>query len=367
MNLNNYKRVWMITDTHLGIHNNSIEWMDIIKEYFYEFFIPLLKKEKKEGDLIVHFGDVFDSRQSLNLFIMNFAIEIFEELSKIMPIIIILGNHDIAKKNSNDVNSVKILKWIPNIQICEEPEIMTVSGKKILFMPWRANHQEEEECIKNNSADFLFCHTDVQGLKFNRSIEIQEGIDFSLLKSFRKVYSGHIHYSQHRGNFRMLGCPYSLTRSDINNEKGIWCFDIENETEIFFPNNYSPKFIRILFEKVLEMDEEETKTYFKNNFVDIIVDQKWIMNFPFSTFYDDIFGYRKLEFVPRIVNIEDEEGTLMNDVSYQLEKIDIIELANKLIQNTSHPDSLKQKLLSTVKILYEKSQKSKKEDDEEFE
>lgn len=354
----------MITDTHLGVRNSSVEWMDIIREYFYNFFIPLIKKEKKDGDFLIHLGDVFDSRQSLNLLVMNDGLMIFEEISKIMPIVIILGNHDIYKKLTNDVNSVKILKWIPNIKIYEEPEILKISGKKLLLMPWRANHHEEEECVKNNPADFLFCHSDVQGLKFNKHTVIEAGMDFSAIKQFRKVYSGHIHYAQKKENFRMLGCPYPMTRSDVNNEKGVWCFDIEHETENFYPNNYSPKFIRITFERLLEMEEEEAKEYVRNNFVDVIVDQKWTMNFPFSVFYDDIQGYRKLEFVPRIGNNEDEESLNESEETGELGKIDVVELANKLIEQTSHSDALKQKLLDTIKNIHEKVQKSKNEQDE---
>ena len=226
----------MITDTHLGVRNSSVEWLEIMKEYFHNFFIPLLKKEKKEGDFLIHLGDVFDSRHSLNLLVMNEGISIFEEISKIMPIVIILGNHDIYKKNSNDVNSVKVLKWIPNITVLEEPQILTVSGKKLLMMPWRAGHVEELECINNNPADFLFCHTEMQGLKFNKNTTIETGLDLSSIKNFRKVYAGHIHFAQKKGNFRMLGCPYPMTRSDIKNEKGIWCLDIESENEIYYPN-----------------------------------------------------------------------------------------------------------------------------------
>ena len=65
------KRVFLISDTHFGIRSNSREWMDIIESYFYDFFIPLLKKEGRPGDIIVHCGDTFDSRQSLNLYILN--------------------------------------------------------------------------------------------------------------------------------------------------------------------------------------------------------------------------------------------------------------------------------------------------------
>jgi hypothetical protein len=159
----------------------------------------------------------------------------------------------------------------------------------------------------------------------------------------------------------MLGCPYPMTRSDINNEKGIWIFDIVNEEEKFFPNTLSPKFIRILFEKVLEMEESEVQAYFKNNFVDIVVDPKWSLNFPFSSFSDDVKGYRRLDFIPRIANIEDEDGTLLEDENAHLEKIDILELSEKIIYNTQHSDSIKQKLMTTIKTLYEKVQKAQEE------
>lgn len=363
-NLSNYKRAWMITDTHLGVRNGSIEWLEIMKEYFNDFFIPLLKKEKQEGDFLVHVGDVFDSRHSLNLLIMNEGITIFEEIAKIMPIVIILGNHDIYKKNTNDVNSVKVLKWIPNIKVLEEPEVITVSGKKLLFMPWRATHFDESECIANNPADFLFCHTDVQGLKFNKNTVIESGLDLAQLKAFRKIYAGHIHFAQSKGNFRMLGCPYPMTRSDINNEKGIWCLNVETEEELYYPNTVSPKFIRILFEKVLEMEEAEAKEFFRNNFVDILVDPKWSLNFPFSTFADDMRGYRRLDFVPRMSNVEDEDGMLLESEDADMERIDIIELSQKLIYNTQHSDNLKEKLLTTIKSLYERVQKSQNEKDD---
>lgn len=367
MNLSNYKRAWMITDTHLGVRNNSIEWLDIMKEYFYDFFIPLLKKEKKEGDFLIHVGDVFDSRHSLNLLVMNEGMNIFEEIAKVMPIVIILGNHDIYKKNSNEVNSVRVLRWVPNIKVLEEPEVITVSGKKLLFMPWRAGHAEELECINSNPADFMFCHTEMQGLKFNRSTTIETGLDIKEIKRFRKVYAGHIHFAQQKGNFRMLGCPYPMTRSDMNNEKGVWRLDLETEEEFYYPNTVSPKFVRILFEKVLEMTEDEAREYFKNNFVDILVDPKWSLNFPFSTFAEDMKGYRRLDFVPRISSMEDEDGVLLESDSAGMEQVDVIELSKRLIYNTGHSDKVKERLVGTIKTLYERVQKTQEEKQEDIE
>lgn len=347
-----YKRAFIISDTHFGVRNGSHEWLEIMKDYFENFFIPLIKREGKPGDFVMHNGDVFDSRHSLNLLIMNEAMAAFEEIAKIMPVVIILGNHDIYRKESNDVNSAKILKWIPGITVLEEPEVMQVTNNKLLLMPWRKSVEDEAECVTSHEADYLFCHTDVKGLRFNKFTQIEHGLDLKVMKKFKKVYSGHIHYAQSHKNFRMVGSPYHLTRSDMYNEKGIWLIDFETDKETYFKNDRSPNFMRILFEKILEMEVEDVNAMFHNNFVDILVHPKWSMNFPFSTFSDELEGYKKLEFIPRTSDL-DADGEPISDEDTTLENFDVISLAERVINGTSHSQELKENLKKTVKKLYE--------------
>lgn len=359
-NFKSLKRAFLVSDTHFGVRNNSIEWLQIQKDYFYNFFIPLLEENKQPGDFILHCGDVFDSRNSLNLLVMNETITIFEKLAEIMPVIIILGNHDIWKKSSNDVNSLKTMKWIPNIFIFEEPEVLQMGSKKLLLMPWRNGIEEEQKCIETNKADYLFCHTDVNGLKFNKHTEVDHGIEFDKLAKFKKVYSGHIHYTQGKGNFRMLGCPYPMTRSDIGNNKSIWLLDLESGNEIQFENTYSPRFIRILFDKLLELTIEQINNLFDNNFVDVLVDPKWSLSFPFGALSEDLRTYRRLDFIPR----SNAEESVDEYIADDLEKIDIINIARKVIEKTNHSDATKEKILHVIKKLHEKAQKTQKDNDE---
>jgi hypothetical protein len=114
------------------------------------------------------------------------------------------------------------------------------------------------------------------------------------------------------------------------------------------------------------MDEAEAKEYFKNNFVDVLVDPKWSLNFPFSTFAEDMKGYRRLDFVPRLSNVEDEDGVLLENNSSDLEKIDIIELSKRLIYNTGHSTKVKERLVGTIKTLYDRVQKTQEEKEEEL-
>ncbi len=82
------------------------------------------------------------------------------------------------------------------------------------------------------------------------------------------------------------------------------------------------------------------------------------LSFPFSVFTEDIKGYRKLEFIPRM-NSEEEEDLQEGEGGG---KIDILEIAEKLISTTSHSETLKGKLMTTIRNLYERVQKAKEEE-----
>ena len=190
------KRIWMISDTHLGVRSNSREWMDIIEDYFRNFFIPLLRRESRPGDVLVHSGDVFDSRQSINLYVLNKGIELFEEIASFMPVYMIIGNHDIFMKYTNEINSLKVFKNVENIHVFEEPTHVFMGKKKVFFLPWVEKHEDLKNIVNDpvNAADILFCHTDIQGLSFNRFTKIEEGNEIETFRGYKKVYSGHIHF-----------------------------------------------------------------------------------------------------------------------------------------------------------------------------
>ena len=77
-------------------------------------------------------------------------------------------------------------------------------------------------------------------------------------------------------------------------------------------------------------------------------------------FSDDMKGYRKLDFIPRMQS--EEDSAVLDTGEADMEKIDILELSEKLIQSTSHSQPLKDKLVSTIKNLYEKVQKSQEKE-----
>ena len=95
------KRVWVLGDLHFGVRSNSMEWLQIQKDFFEQQFIPTLKKYVKPGDVLVQVGDTFDNRQSINIKVLNYAMDLFERLGEILPDHVICGNHDIWAKKTN--------------------------------------------------------------------------------------------------------------------------------------------------------------------------------------------------------------------------------------------------------------------------
>jgi len=349
----NGKRVWFITDTHLGIRNSSNEWQSIIKDYFFEWFFPLVRKNYKPGDVLIHCGDFYDSRQSINLKVLNLGVEVVEEMANIFKdgVYFIVGNHDIFGKNTNSVNSLKSIKWIPGITILEEPHTLVLGDKKFFMMPWRKDHKEEGETLDNaDPHDFLCCHADIRGLSFNRYVKVETGMEINKFSKFARVYSGHIHYAQELGNIKMLGSPYELTRSDMGNPKGITMLNLEDSKETFFLNDFSPRFKKYFFDQILEKTLQELDLEFRNNFIDIMIDPIMSLKAPLSILTDSIQSQRSINFHPYDPNqannltqqILDTEGRIFN----------VMDFINEYVKNMETDESTKTRIISSLQKLY---------------
>jgi DNA repair exonuclease SbcCD nuclease subunit len=349
----NAKRVWFIGDTHFGVRNSSNEWIEIMSGYFNDFFIPLIKNHYQPGDVLIHLGDVYDSRQSINLKVLNLGVDVFEKLSEIFQdgIYVIAGNHDLWGKNLNNINSLKSIKWVPNVNILEEPETLILGKKKFLMMPWRKDHATEEEFLDASKPhDYLCCHADIRGLKFNRYVNVEEGADSQKFEKFKTVYSGHIHYAQVVKNIHMLGSPYELTRSDMGNTKSVTLLDLTTGEEQRFANDFSPKFKKFLFDQILEMTIDDLEPEFRNNFVDIMIDPKMALKAPLNILTDSIGSQRKLGFHPYDPNQANKLSAQIYDTDGR--QFSVMDFVKEYINTMNYDDSTKERLIGSVEKLY---------------
>lgn len=263
-------KILVIGDTHLGLgYPNSVDkWFKVHKQYFEEFLIPLVKKELTKDDIIVHCGDLFDNRSVVPINILNFAQDLLENLSKICPIHILIGNHDLYNKSSNDVNTVKLYRYIPNVIVYENLTKIEFCGKSILMLPWVEKKQDQIEQLKKfKGCDYLFCHSDLNGAKMHLTSVAHKNndkIDVEEFSGYKNVYSGHIHILQVTKNFTFVGNNFEMDRNDINNQKGIFILDTITSEERFVPNNVSPRFKKVYIRTKEDIDSLEsvsTKDY----------------------------------------------------------------------------------------------------------
>ena len=274
-------KVYLTTDWHFGIYLNNLDkWLNMMEDYFYNFFIPYLRKNVKDGDILIHCGDLYDNRTSIPIIASYKAEKILLEISKILPIHLIVGNHDLWNKGSNDINSVRLFSHIPNIHIYTSPESITIFDKKLVFIPWVEKRLELIKEIQDNPGDYLFCHSDLNGCKMHLNSVAHRNpdkIDVSEFKGYSHVFSGHIHLTQSNENFTYVGSPYQMDRNDTDDQKGITILDLISGKIDFVPNTYSP-----VFKKVSVLNEDNIDSLDKllgsKDYIDLSISNKLLVS-----------------------------------------------------------------------------------------
>lgn len=351
-------RIWIVGDIHFGVRANLLEWQNITKQYFEEYLIPLLKREAKPGDIMIQVGDVFENRQILNLRVQHLAMKSFKEIGEIMPTYIICGNHDIYFKSTNDVTSLDTLSGIPGITILKEPELFNFNGKDCLLMPWRRDAAHELETIAeytNNGEkqiDFLFCHSEVMNAKLNKKSINFHGNRVSKFKNFRRVYSGHIHYSQIIKNVHFVGNAYQMTRSDSSNAKGAFLLDLNTDEHEFFPNDVTPKFLKLDLAKMYDLTLAEFKSMIKGNFVDLYIPENVMIKYNIQNLLGNISGIAREVTPYQYSNQDIIDAEDLTNVSDEYKELNIQTLCEKAVANSHYDEDLKERLKAELTRIY---------------
>lgn len=315
-------KAFLITDTHFGIYPLTYDkWLKMMKDYFYNFFIPLLKEKSEPGDVLIHLGDLYDNRTQIPIDVLNSAEEIMVEISEILPVHLLIGNHDIFQKSSNEINSPKSLRWVPNITIYEETTQIEVGGKKVLMMPWVEHKKVQQALLKEHSGcDYLFCHSDLNGCKMHLKSVAHRNfnkVDVEDFGGYGKVYSGHIHIVQRNKNFTFIGSPYQMDRNDMGDQKGVFIVDFETGKEEFVPNDYSPQFVKVSIKDDDDVEKLERVDTTKD-YVDLSVSNSLLINNrkvrrKLEMILED-GGFSKVDYINDIVKEDKSNEDISDDV-----------------------------------------------------
>jgi hypothetical protein len=251
-------------------------------------FFPTL--EQYGIDTIIHMGDAFDSRKSIDFAGLDWTRKVVLEPLSSYNVHLITGNHDVYFKNSNKVNSPELLlKDYENIKTYSEPTQINIGGLDILLLPWINSENQEKsfKMIKKTKAKVAMGHLELQGFRVNKNLVMEEhGLEADIFSNFKKVFSGHYHTRSDNGTVFYLGNPYEIYWNDVNDPRGFTIFDTETLEHFHIDNPYR-MFYNIYYEDTSHQTFDVRE--YENKIVRVIVRKKSNIK-QFERFIDKLYN-----------------------------------------------------------------------------
>ena len=345
-------KIALITDQHFGARNDSQIFLDFYEDFYKNVFFPKLKEEGIQNLLIL--GDTFDRRKYINFNTLQRAKQMFFEQLEQNEIYtyMLVGNHDTFYKNTNEVNSVRILSPPDDhfLTVIDSPREIQVEGHKICMVPWICadNYQESLELINNTDALLCCGHFEIEGFSMYRGHPCQEGLKRELFRKFEYTFSGHYHHKSDSGGIHYLGNPYELTWQDYQDPRGFHTLDLDSRVLTFHRNPYT-MFHRVVYDDSNGIIEGLQTGYehLKDRYVKVIVINK-VNPYLFDRFMDAIYSVEPAD-VKIVEDFSDPTEGLDDDMVNEAE--DTLTILNKYIDTVeSHLDN--SKLKNIMRELY---------------
>ena len=346
-------KLCLVTDTHFGARSDSIPFDNFFRRFYEEIFFPEI--DKRGIRHIVHLGDCFDRRKYINFNTLSSCRNyFFDEIKKRdIELHMIVGNHDTFFKNTNDVNSPRLLLKDYEFNVIDTPsELEFDDGSKIFMMPWICtdNYNQSMEAIKTTDAQVMFGHLEIAGFQMYKGHENDEGFDPKIFEKFDLVCSGHFHHRSSNGNINYLGNPYEMTWADFEDPRGFHIFDTSERSLEFIQNPFT------IFSKVYYDDEKvdpstvDVSQYANQHIKLIVVNKKDY--YKFDQFIERLYKVNPLE-LKIIEDLSEFESDAMVDQEVDLE--DTVTLLSQYVDSLE-TEADKDRIKTLMKTLYVEAQ-----------
>ena len=352
-------KIAIITDQHFGARNDSIHFLDFYQKFYEETFFPSLVDSNIDTVLIL--GDTFDRRKYVNFYTYKRAREMFFDRlhNRGIKVKMLAGNHDTYFKNTNEVNSIRLLlQEYDNIQVIDQPCTIYLSDDTnpfkypICMMPWICpeNYDDSILTLKETPATICCGHFEIEGFAMYRGMPSHEGLSRELFRKFGYTFSGHYHHKSDADSIYYLGNPYELTWQDYNDTRGFHIFDLSSQELEFIPNPNR------MFHKLTYDDREESITEitgkdlsgYANTYVKVVVVNK-TNPYLFDRFMENLYKVNPID-----VTIAEDFTDLTEGVEDDMidEAEDTLTIINKYVDNIQEEHIDNNKLKTVLKELY---------------
>jgi DNA repair exonuclease SbcCD nuclease subunit len=316
-------RVAILNDTHAGIRNSSEIFMDYQEKFYRDVFFPYLEEHGIKK--ILHLGDYYENRTSINFKALNHNRRIFLDVLRDRGIHmdIIPGNHDVYYKNTNQLNALKELlgHYMNEVRIIEKPEVVSYDGMPIALVPWiNAENEEKTRFFLNTcKADVVGAHLELSGFEMQKGIPCSDGMSADAFRRFDMVLSGHFHTKSSQNNIHYLGSQMEFFWSDANDRKYFHVLDTETR-ELTPVENPITLFEKILYDDTQQQQALRNVSNLDEKFVKVIVINKTKPQ-EFEKFIDRI-NMRKIHGLQIAENFQDFAGKQVDDDKINIDSTD---------------------------------------------
>lgn len=243
-------KIAVIADTHLGVRNDHPAFLDSMKKFIRDVFLPVIDAEGIRT--VAHLGDLFDRRKYVNIVTASTALSSFVEpiLQRGVDLHIMVGNHDCYYRNTNRVNSIRALyqdvaavsdrPGRGKMTLYEKPTTVDFFGLETLIVPWIPTDDVEEAlaAVKKSRAKLCLGHLELEGFDMYRGSRCEHGLKQSSFDHFDTVLSGHFHTQSVKTNVRYVGAAGQYTWADYDDARGFHVMDTRDMSLVFHANPY---------------------------------------------------------------------------------------------------------------------------------
>jgi DNA repair exonuclease SbcCD nuclease subunit len=272
-----------------------------------------------------------------------------------IKVFMLAGNHDTYFKNTNEVNSVRLLlQEYTNITVIDTPQTIWLDNEKypICMMPWICPENYDDSMFVLSDTDAQICcgHFEIAGFAMYRGMPSEEGLSRELFRRFDFTFSGHYHHKSNADGIYYLGNPYELTWQDYNDTRGFHIFDLASRTLDFVKNP------NVMFHKVIYDDKEESiteitnkdLTKYTNTYVKVVVVNK-TNPYLFDKFMASLYAVNPID-----ITIAEDFTDLTEGVEDDMinEAEDTLTIINKYVDSIQEEHIDNNKLKTVLKELY---------------
>lgn len=239
------KKVAMFSDLHMGRRSNSkVHNQDCVD--YINWFCNQIDKNYTH---IAFLGDWYESRSAINIETLEYSYKALQKLNSVgLPVFFCVGNHDLHRRTTRSLHSVRMFGEFSNIQVIDEPTVID----NILFSPYIFD-DEYPKLIEHIGCWAFMGHFEFKNFVLSGHTRLAEhGPDHKIFAGTNKIFSGHYHKRQFADNVVYIGNTFPMDFGDTDdNERGMCTYYVDEDRYTFTNWSDCPKFHRTTLSKVI--------------------------------------------------------------------------------------------------------------------